>query len=187
MDRYRHNVSGFFAQRAPAEDTRSQLIQRGLQIDQLRIFASDGTPAAGSLPLLDNKQALKNMLRDAAIGAGIGIGIGIGIGTLLQLAILASDMEFPLSPVQAPFMLIAWGALLGGFFGTIAHASKDTQQRTGRLSQQASAADSQDDVVLVAETHSEQETAIAHEVMKASADLCKDLDMVVTPRQGSLQ
>ncbi|MGA6108951.1 hypothetical protein ABS648_13420 [Pseudomonas solani] len=181
MDRYRHNVSGFFAQRAPAEDTRSQLIQRGLQIDQLRIFASNGTPAAGSRPRWENRQELKDMLVDGAIGAGI----GIGIGTLLQLAILASDMEFPLSTVQAPFMLIAWGALLGGFFGTIAHASRDTHHRTGRLSRQASAADSQADVVLVAETHSAQETAIAHEVIKASADLCKDLDMVVTPRQGA--
>jgi hypothetical protein len=174
MDRYCHNVSGFFPQRAPAESTLAQLIQRGLHNEDLQIFTGDGNAPPAPTPQRRSNGVLKDMLVVGAIGAGIGIGLGAAV----EMMLIVNDINlFSASPLLAPLMLLGWGAFIGAFLGSAIGAAREM----------ISGAITQGDVVLVAKTYNEQETAIAREVIKASAGEYKDIDMVITPREVRLE
>ncbi|PYC24601.1 hypothetical protein DMO17_11075 [Aquipseudomonas alcaligenes] len=161
MHSYQHNVSGFYLRRGLAESTLAQLLHRGLRSEQLQIIAanSNGPPAPSTGS--SRRAALNNLLIYGICGAAVGTAIGV----LVEAVMLLGDV----SPAHiTPAMLIGWTALGGGLFGgTVAAAVlwNPSQPSEG------------EDVLLVAQTHNARETAIAREVMKASADLCKDTDM----------
>ncbi|UUY08254.1 hypothetical protein LRS11_21070 [Pseudomonas sp. J452] len=184
MDRYCHNVSGFFAQRAPAESTLAQLIQRGLHNEDLQIFSGDGNAPPAPTPQRRSNGVLKDMLVVGAIGAGIGIGLGAAV----EVFLIANDISlFTASPLLAPLMLLGWGAFIGAFVGSAIAAARGSGEHGGRFAELISTAITHGDVVLVAKTHNEQETSIAREVIKASAGEFKDIDMVITPREVRLE
>ncbi|MBB1521263.1 hypothetical protein [Aquipseudomonas guryensis] len=184
MDRYCHNVSGFFPQRAPAESTLAQLIQRGLHNEDLQIFTGDGNAPPAPTPQRRSNGVLKDMLVVGAIGAGIGIGLGAAV----EMMLIVNDINlFSASPLLAPLMLLGWGAFIGAFLGSAIGAARGPGAPGGRFTEMISGAITQGDVVLVAKTYNEQETAIAREVIKASAGEYKDIDMVITPREVRLE
>ncbi|QKE64066.1 hypothetical protein HNE05_12150 [Aquipseudomonas campi] len=184
MDRYCHNVSGFFPQRAPAESTLVQLIQRGLHNEDLQIFTGDSHAPPAPTPQRRSNGVLKDILIVGAIGAGIGIGLGAAVEVML----IANDINlFTASPLLAPLMLLGWGAFIGAFLGSAIAAARGSGKHAGRFAELISGAITHGDVVLVAKTHNEQETSIAREVIKASAGEFKDIDMVITPREVRLE
>lgn len=178
MDIYRHHVSGFFSQRSTAEQALTQLIKRGMHSEQLQIVASNADAPPAPAPQARSNKVLRDMLIDIAIGTGI----GIGIGALIAVALIVSEVSlFYASPLLAPFALMGMGGFIGGFLGSVIGASAGAGQHHGRVAKQVDKAITRGDVVLVAQTHNEQETSMAREVIKATAGLVKDINMAEAP------
>ncbi|ANQ85795.1 hypothetical protein [Azoarcus olearius] len=160
MSEYRHYVSGFFADREHAERTRAQLLERGLPAAQTNIYATEpGLPPPAEPP--KSKAVLKDVLVDGAIGTAV----GTGVGALAQLALVAANVTlFVASPLIAPLAMLGWGASLGGLIGTVVGA----ESRKGPFSDLVKDAIDSGQTVLVVETHDEQQTALAEEVIHAA-------------------
>lgn len=180
MDLYRHHVSGFFTQRSTAEQALAQLLQRGMDNEQLQIVTGNADTPPTPAPSGKSNKVLKDMLVDIAIGTGI----GIGIGALVAVALIVSEVSlFYASPLLAPFALMGMGGFIGGFLGSVIGASSAAGQHHGHFAKLVSKAISHGDVVLVAQTHSEQETRMAREVISATSGLVKDINMTNTAAQ----
>jgi hypothetical protein len=174
MDEYRHHVSGFFAHREEAESTFSRLVERGLPRERLQIFAADSTTQPGPAPQTESNEVLKDMAVDGTIGAAV----GTGIGALGSVALAVANVSlFIASPLLAPLVMLGWGASLGGLVGAAAGASAAPEKKEGWLSDLIGDAIASGQVVLVAETRTEQETAIAREVIQAAVGDSQDTNM----------
>lgn len=174
MHNYQHSVSGAFSRRDLAESALSQLIRRGLRSEHLHIIAVDATDTAKAGALVSHHAALLRLLRYGIVGTAVGVACSV----LLEVALLLGDSN----PLQAwlllgPAMLIGWGALLGALLGCAVGAAIIWQPLQ-------SSAD--EDVLLVAQTHSVQETSIARKVLKAAAGRCQDVDIYTTRSGGAV-
>ncbi len=168
MAKYLHHVSGFFANREEADRAFSRLIEQALPRERLQIFGPDSAPPPPASKA-DSDEVLKDVIVDGAIGTAI----GAGIGTLGELALVAANVSlFVASPLVAPLMLMGWGASVGGLIGAAAGAAK----KEGPLSALILDAISSGQVVLVAETQTEQETAIAREVIQVAVGGYNDIN-----------
>lgn len=70
--------------------------------------------------------------------------------------------------------MLGWGASLGAFVGAAAGANAGVERKDGRLADLVRDAIASGQVVLVAETRTEQETAEAREVIEAAVGEFKD-------------
>lgn len=174
MDDYRHHVSGFFPHRDKADSTLAILVERGIPVAQLQVFAGNADAPPAPTPQAHSNGVLKDMLVDGAIGTAVGTGVG---GMITAGLVVANVSLFIASPLVAPLMLLGWGASLGGFFGAVVGASAGAGDNQGRFADLIRDAIKAGDVVLVAETHSEEQTAIAREVIDASVGEYKDLSL----------
>jgi hypothetical protein len=171
MEPYRHHVAGFFARPAEAENALSGLIARGLRHDRLLLLKA-GTPPADAAPLTDSQRVRDDMLSDGAIGAAV----GTGIGALAELALVAANVSlFIASPLVAPLVMLGWGASLGGFIGATAGAGSDAGTKDGKFAALIHDGVASGQTILVAETHSAEETAFTEQVMQAAAGDTEDL------------
>jgi hypothetical protein len=174
MNEYLHHVSGFFPHREEANSALSRLVELGLPRERLRLFADD--PAASDiLPKEGSDAVLKDVLVDATIGTAVGAGVG-ALGTVALAA--ASVSLFVASPLVAPLVMLGWGASIGGLIGAATGATPGAGNKDGWLSDLIGDAIASGQVVLVAETRTEQETAIAREVIQASVGDSKSANMV---------
>lgn len=169
MSDYRHHVSGFFANRDDAEGAFSTLVDRGIPGTQLHIFQTDSVEPISDAPQKDSKAVLKDVVVDGAIGTAV----GTGIGALAEVALVAANVTlFVASPLIAPLAMLGWGAVLGGVIGAVVGAETQpepgTQKKESWLSALVRDAIASGQIVLVAECRTEQETAIAREVIQAS-------------------
>lgn len=170
MDEYRHHVSGFFAHRPEAEGALTRLVERGLPRDQLQLLDADSGPAI-SEPKGESNEVLTNVLVDGAVGTAV----GTGIGALAQLALVAANVSlFVASPLVAPLVMLGWGASLGAFVGAAAGANTDIEHKEGWLSDLVRDAIANGQVVLVAQTRTPDETAIAREIIEAAVGEFQD-------------
>ena len=164
MSEYSHHISGFFAQREAAENAYFKLVERGLPRVRLHIFKADKAGAVAGLQS-DSNEVLKNVLVDGAVGTAV----GTGLGALGELALVAANVSlFIASPLIAPLAMLGWGASLGALIGTAVGASVGPGKKNGRFADLIRDAISSGQVVLVAQTRTEQETAIAKEIIQAS-------------------
>lgn len=180
MNQTSHHVSGFFAVCDEARATRAELVVRGLPLAQLRIYETDEVPSA-PMPKGDSNAVLKDVLVDGAIGTAV----GTGLGALAEVALVAANVTlFIASPLIAPLAMLGWGAAIGGVVGATAGATADPPPAVGSsgddkkdnwLSDMVRDAVSQGQIVLVAETCTAQETAIAREVIGASVGDVRDV------------
>jgi len=174
MDEYRHHVSGFFARREEAESVFSRLVERGLPRERLHIYAADSTASPAPASQAESNEVLKDVVVDSAIGGAV----GTGIGALGSVALAVANVSlFIASPLLAPLVMLGWGASLGALVGAAAGASASPEKKEGWLSDLVGDAIASGQVVLVAETRTEQETAIAREVIQASIGESKDTNM----------
>jgi hypothetical protein len=174
MDQYLHYVSGFFAHREEAEAARSNLVERGIARERLQVFAAESAPS-GTTPQGDNNNVLKSVIKDAAIGTAV----GAGVGALGEVALAAASVSlFVASPLIAPLAMLGWGAslgaIIGGATGAGSHAGVKDGKEEGKLSSLVQDAILSGQVVLVAETRSEAETAIAREIIQAAVGEFED-------------
>ncbi|WP_153131946.1 hypothetical protein [Dechloromonas hortensis] len=170
MDEYRHHVSGFFAHRPEAEGALARLVERGVPRDQLQLLDADSGPAI-SEPKGESNEVLTNVLVDGAVGTAV----GTGIGALAQLALVAANVSlFVASPLVAPLVMLGWGASLGAFVGAAAGANTDIEHKEGWLSDLVRDAIANGQVVLVAQTRTPDETAIAREIIEAAVGEFQD-------------
>lgn len=171
MDEYRHHVSGFFADRDGAEGALSRLVERGLPREQLKLFDANSGTAESELKG-DNNEVLTNVLVDGAIGSAV----GMGIGTLAQLSLVAANVTLLIaSPLVAPLAMLGWGAALGALVGGAAGAETGIKHKDGRLADLVRDAIASGQVVLIAETRTEQQTVIARELIGAAVGEYKDI------------
>lgn len=179
MDEYRHHVSGFFAHREEAESAFSTLVERGLPHEQLNIFAAD--PASSDLASKEGREGREGsneVLKDVLVDATIGTAVGTGVGALGSVALAAASVSlFVASPLVAPLMLLGWGASVGGLIGAAVGATPGAGDKDGWLSDLVGDAIASGQVVLVAETRTAQETAIAREVIQALVGDARDTNM----------
>ncbi len=173
MNAYRHHVSGFFANRAEAESAQSRLIEHGIPRDRLNLVeersaASPPTPHAAS----------NEVLHDVVVDGAIGVAAGVGVGALAELALVAANVSlFIASPLVAPLVMLGWGASLGGLVGAAAGAQTGVKHKDGWFSDLIRDAIASGQVVLVAETLTEQETAGARQVIETAVGEAKDVSM----------
>ncbi len=172
MDKYHHHVSGIFARHEEAKSALSKLIERGLPHGRLHIFTSDSVLPASTQQAKSN-EVLKDMVVDGAIGTAV----GTGIGALAEVALVAANVSlFVASPLLAPLALLGWGASLGALTGATIGSKVSPEEKKGWFSDLIRDAISNGQVVLVAETITKQETAIAREVIQASVGDYKDVN-----------
>lgn len=168
MNAYRHHVSGFFAHHDEAETALEALVQRGLLRDRMQIFKREEAPA---LDKAGSNAVLKNMVVDGAIGTAV----GTGLGALAEFGLVAANVSlFVASPLLAPLAMLGWGASLGATVGAMVGAGK----KDGPLSALVTDAIASGQVVLVAQTLNEAETATAREVIQAAIGGVKDVSTV---------
>ena len=173
MNEYRHHVSGFFAHRDEAESALSRLVERGLPRERLHIFTNDSVP-----PVSAQETKSDGVLQDVIVDGAIGTAVGTGIGALGSVALAAASVSlFVASPLLAPLMLLGWGASIGGLIGAAAGASAGPGNKHGWFSDLIHDAIASGQIVLVAETRTEQETAIAREVIQAAVGDYNDATM----------
>jgi hypothetical protein len=175
MDANRHHVSGFYSQREEAESVLSSLAARGLPRAQVQSFANDSTAPVPTAPGKNNE-----MLKDVLVDGAIGTAVGTGIGALAEVALVAANVTlFIASPLIAPLAMLGWGASLGAVIGAVAGTGKDSgnnpAKKEGKFAALIGDAISSGQVVLVAETRTEQETAMAREVIQASVGQYREL------------
>lgn len=173
MTSYRHHVSGFFAHREEAENALARLAELGLPSTRLQLLDSESLPPAPA-PGSSSNEVLTNVLVDGAVGAAV----GTGIGALAQVAIVAGSMSlFIASPLVAPLVMLGWGASLGGLVGAAAGAQTGVTHKDGWLSDLVRDAIASGQVVVVAETLTEQETVGARKIIEAAVGEAKDISM----------
>lgn len=190
MNIHRHHVSGFFAHRNEAEATLTILVARGLASEQLQIFDTNvsAAPPAASTPRQAPAEAGSDTsLKDILVDGSIGTVLGTGLGALAQVALVAGNVSlFIASPLVAPLVMMGWGASLGGLIGVAAGAMKKEdgdstaviEEKEGWLSTLISDAIASGQFVLVVQTNTELETAIAQEVIQASVGTYKDDSLI---------
>ena len=193
MDIHRHHVSGFFAKRDEAEKTFSTLVARGLTREQLQIFdtsQSAAPPAASTPQQAPTESGSDTSLKEILVDGTIGTALGTGLGALAQVALVAGSVSlFVASPLVAPLVMMGWGASLGGLIGAAVGAMKKEdgnpaavtkvkEEKQGWLSTLVADAIASGQFVLVAQTNTEQETAIAQEVIQASVGTYKDDSLI---------
>lgn len=188
MNPYLHHVSGFFAERGEAEATLSSLLLRGIPSGRMQIFDNTlAAPPTAALPpqpgpVAGSDKALKDILVSGAIGTAV----GTGLGALAEVALVAANVSlFIASPLVAPLVMMGWGASIGGLLGATQGAFKKNTMgasetdkagadKQGWLSSLIDDAITSGQFVLVVQTNTEQETAIAQEVIDASVGVYKD-------------
>ena len=152
-----HVLSAVYPGRSEAEGVRQLLEEQGISATEMRIFHE--TPPQPGDELSDD------VLKDVLVDGGIGTLMGTGVGALGALAIVASGVTlFVASPLIAPLALLGWGASLGGFIGAAAGVGEQ-KGPFGDLVRDAIAAGQ---VVLLAETRTEQEAVLARQVIEAA-------------------
>jgi hypothetical protein len=158
MPDYQHHVSGFFVEREKAEMTVSRLVDRGFPRERLHVFDAEAPPQTRA-PESDTRETLKDVVSDGAVGAAV----GTGLGALGQLALTAANVSlFVASPLIGPLAMLGWGASLGALVGAAAGAEKLDVSFSALIRDAVSSGQ----VVLVADTRSEQESATASEVIQ---------------------
>lgn len=174
MNEYCHHVSGFFTQRQEAENALAKLVERNLPRQRLRLF-DNSSASPSTTPDSDQHAGSNEVLKDVLVDGAVGAAVGTGIGVLAELALVAANVSlFVASPLIAPLAMLGWGASLGGFVGAAVGAG----DKKGTFSDLVRDAIASGQVVLVAETRTEEETAIAREVIQASVGDCTDRSMV---------
>jgi hypothetical protein len=160
MNEQRHIVSGIYTSRAEADSVRDRLVGRGLPSGQINIVENAGID--GNRTMAADNEALKDVLIDGALGAAAGTVIG-GLG---EVALVAANVTlFVASPLIAPLFMLGWGAFIGGFVGAAAGAEKPEEKKEGRLSDLVLDAIRSGHVVLVAQTMTAAETALARDLV----------------------
>ncbi|ARU31931.1 hypothetical protein CAP31_09725 [Sulfuriferula sp. AH1] len=160
MQAYRHHVLGFYVRRSDAESALARLVQEGFSPSQMQIYENE-PPALTTTPHAGSKLVLKDVLVDGAVGTVI----GTGLGALGELALVAANVSlFIASPLVAPLFMLGWGAGVGGMLGAAIGAANTERPFTDMVR------DALDNgqIVLVVETHSENESALARGVVEAS-------------------
>lgn len=170
MTDYRHHISGFFVKREEAQIAYSKLIDRGLLPDQLGIYDNQ-TAAREPAPNANSNATLKNLIVDGAVGAAVGTGLGV----LAEVGLVAANVTlFIASPLLAPLAMLGWGAGLGGVIGAVI-GSENSKKTDGKFADMVQDAIMHGQVVLVAQTFNEKDTAIAQEVIKESVGDFNDM------------
>ena len=158
MKNYHHYVSGFFVHPHEAESVASKIIENGLPNNRVHIFNKDSV-----LPPHTAKDSSDEVLKDVIVDGTIGTIVGGGLGLLGQVALVASNVTlFVASPLLAPLAMLGWGASIGGVIG----ASVGAAEKAKTLSNMVHDAILAGQVVVVAETVTTEETAIAGKVIK---------------------
>ncbi|MBK1646177.1 hypothetical protein CKO25_16295 [Thiocapsa imhoffii] len=171
MSEYHHYVAGFFAHRDDAERVFSRLAEQGLPRERMQIFASDALPPPSAV-----QERSDAVLKDVVVDGAIGTAVGTGLGALAGMALVATNVTlFIASPLLAPLMLLGWGASVGGVVGAVAGASGDAGNEERRFADLIRDAIASDQIVLVAQTESEQETAIAQTVIQAAVGVDQEI------------
>jgi hypothetical protein len=166
MKHYVHYVSGFFAHREEADNVFTKLIGSGIPQNRVQIYASHA-PAHNSAE--GSNEVLKEVLVDGAIGAAVGTGIGV----LVEVALVASSVTlFVASPLIAPLALLGWGASIGGLMGASIGAAKNTRSLSALIDDAIISGQ----IVVVAETQTDEEKIIAQEIIKDSIGDYNDVD-----------
>ncbi len=172
MDQYRHHVSGIFANRVEAGSTLDKLVEQGLPRERLQIFES-----GSALPAATQQAKSNEVLKDMVVDGAIGTAVGTGIGALAEVALIAANVSlFVASPLIAPLALLGWGASLGGMAGATVGAKISSEKKEGWFSDLIKDAISNGQVVLVAETRTNQETEIARKIIQTSVGNYKDVN-----------
>lgn len=176
MTQYQHHVSGIFADSDDAESALDELIELGLTRENLHIFKPPTAPLTAREK--DNNQVLKTVLVDTALGTAV----GTGIGAIAEVALVAANVSlFVASPLIAPLAMLGWGAFLGGTVGAATGATTGATTASGTRPEKESTltaliddAIANKQVVLVAITHTPNETTIAKKVIQAAVGKLTD-------------
>lgn len=171
MNEYIHFVSGFFATHTESEDVLSRLVEQGFPRERIRIFKNDpATPEA--VAEATSNIVLKNVLIDGAVGAAVGGGIGVAA----EAALVAANVSlFVASPLIAPLVMLGWGVGLGGFIGAAAAVSTGGEAKKQEFAELVRDAVSSGQVVLLVETRTEREAALARDLIREGVGGDKDV------------
>jgi hypothetical protein len=159
MTTYKHFVSGFFEHQDQVDHAVAELRAQQIPLAQIHVIHPDKSTSEHTSNE-DSNHVLKDVLVDGAAGAAVGTGVGIAA----EIALITANVSlFAASPIIAPLVLLGWGAGLGGFLGAAIGASKKSKPFLALVED----AIKNGQQVLIVETYSEQETALAQQIIKS--------------------
>lgn len=166
-----HFVSGFFASNTESEDVLAKLAGMGIPRERMHVFKKDfATPEA--VAEATSNIVLKDVLIDGAVGAAVGAGLGIAA----EAALVAANLTlFVASPLIAPLVMLSWGVSLGGLVGAATGVSTGGDAKRRQFADLVRDAVLSGHVVLLVETRTEQEAALARDVIRESIGDDKDV------------
>jgi hypothetical protein len=160
MDQQAHIVSGIYTSRAEAEAVRDRLVESGVLREQVSI--ADDARAATSSKMVEDDEALRDVVVDGAVGAAVGTGLGV----VAEVALIAANVTlFVASPLIGPLALLGWGAALGGLVGAAVGAEQPDERKEGKFSDFVLDAIRSGHVVLVAQTRTEAEATLVRDIV----------------------
>tara|TARA_R110001583_G_scaffold9433_13_gene44820 strand:+ start:551 stop:1096 length:546 start_codon:yes stop_codon:yes gene_type:complete len=167
-----HYVSGIFEHHQEADDVFTKLITQGLPKERVQIYTHHSPAHTSEVthePTEDNNKVLKDILVDGSIGTGL----GTGVGALIEVALITTNVTlFVASPLIAPLALLGWGASVGGMLGASIGATENKKPFSALIED----AIKNGQIVVVVETQTAAEKAIAQELIKVSIGDYKDVD-----------
>lgn len=164
MTTYCHLVSGVFPRRAQADNAKKLLLEFGLSRERVHVL-DHGAIAAMKLPRA-KERSLKHLMQRGAIG-GL---LGLLVSALVAIAMTKTDAGLFSG---TPLVLLGWGAVLGGLFGSIIGASPHIRGKDRPFGYILPPGN----VVLLAETRSVRESLRAHDIIEASPGVEAHMDI----------
>lgn len=176
MENYRHFLSGFFEYRDQADNVFDQLVEKGLPSTRLHLFDANSPPSQHK-----SEEGSNEVLKDVLVDGAIGTVAGTAIGGIAEVALVAANVSlFVASPLIGPLVMLGWGASIGGLIGAAVGATSKAKT----LSTLVDDAIANGQIVLVAETHSQEETEIAKDIFRAAIGDYQDVDSAYTSKQN---
>lgn len=175
MNKYCHQISGFFLFKDQAEIAYSSLIAQGINKNQLSLHRADFALEYNSA---SNESSI-NTFASILLSVAFGVAIGSIAGMLADLIFLASNNNvFVTNGLITPTVLLGWCAGLGGLIGLIT----GSMQKRQLLAQMAEEATLHGQFAIVVKTHDQQQTTMATSVIKTAIGSYKNVHNKKTSR-----
>jgi hypothetical protein len=176
MNKYCHQISGFFLFKNQAETAYSRLIDQGIKQNQLKLHRAD---FASDCNLVTNERS--NVFTSILLSVAFGVAIGSIAGMLADLIFLASNNNvYATNALITPTVLLGWCAGLGGLIGLVTGSIQKKQI----LAQMSEEAFLHGQFAVVVETHNHQQTSTVKSVMTAAVGGHKNIHDIKVKRHS---
>lgn len=170
MNKTLHKVAGIYATHEDALAARTLLMERAFGAEQITLISPEDAYTDEKIEP-EGDGVAKHVVKDALIGGVIGGGVG---GATAAAMAAASVTLFVASPILAPLTIMGWGAAVGAFAG----AGKGISVEEDQFAAMVKDVTNDGKYVVIVQTHSDEESTRARDVIGQSVGHESDIRSV---------